>query len=396
MSSSDPTHAPPRGSLIQPVAAGVLASVVGYASSFAILLAGLVGAGASPAEAASGLFIICLTIGVLGIAYSVLTRMPVTIAWSTPGAALLAATGVPEGGFPVAVGAFLVAALLIIVAGVFRPFGRAVAAIPSPIANAMLAGVLLELCLAPVEAARTMPLLALPIIAVWALALRFARRYAVPLAVLVTAVVVVAATDIPPAALAASLPRFEFVMPAFTASAAIGIGVPLFLVTMASQNVTGLAVLNANRFYPSVGPIFVWTGLASVVTAFFGGHTINLAAITAALCAGPEADPDPSRRWIATVACGATYIVIGLGAGFATAFVAASPPLLIEAVAGLALLGSLAAALAGAVAREDARLPALATFVTTASGVSILGIGGAFWGLIAGGALMLLLTAKGR
>jgi benzoate membrane transport protein len=288
------------------------------------------------------------------------------------------------------VGAFLVAGGLMVVAGLWKPFGRAVAAIPPSLANAMLAGVLLELCLAPVRAVAAMPLLALPIVVVWALGWRFARLYAVPLAVLVTAVMVALATPLPPGLLAAAWPQPVLVMPAFSADALVGIALPLFVVTMASQNVPGLAVLNANGYRPAPGPLFLQTGLVSLVTAPFGGHMVNLAAITAALCAGPEAGPDTSRRWIAAFTGGLGYVALGLVASLAAAFVAASPPLLIQAVAGLALLGSLAGALTGALAREDERLPAVLTFVTTASGVSFFGIGPAFWGLLAGGALLAL------
>jgi benzoate membrane transport protein len=281
--------------------------------------------------------------------------------------------------------------VLIIIAGLWRPFGRAVASIPAALAAAMLAGVLLELCFAPVRAVGALPMLALPIVIAWLIALRFARPYAVPIAVAVTAIVIASATAIPPSALAHAWPQPVFVMPAFTLAAAIGIGVPLFIVTMASQNVPGLAVLAVNGYRPAVGPIFVWTGVGSIATALLGGHTLNLAAITAALCAGPEAHPDPARRWIASVACGVAYIVLALAAGFAAAFVAASPPLLIEAVAGLALFGSLGSALAAAVAKEEDRLPAVVTFVTSASGVAFFGIGAAFWGLIAGGVVMAVL-----
>jgi benzoate membrane transport protein len=379
------------GSLIQPVVSGVLAAVVGFASSFAVVLAGFTNVGATPAEAASGLFAISFGMGVLGIVLSARSRLPITIAWSTPGAALLMTTQLPAGGYAVAVGAFIVTALLVIIAGLWRPFGRAVAAIPAALAAAMLAGVLLELCFAPVRAVGAMPLLALPIVIAWVIALRFARAWAVPIAVAVTAIVIVSATAIPPAALAHAWPQPVFVMPAFTLAAAVGIGVPLFIVTMASQNVPGLAVLAVNGYRPAVGPIFVWTGIGSIGTALLGGHTLNLAAITAALCAGPEAHPDPARRWIASVACGIAYIVLALAAGFAAAFVAASPPLLIEAVAGLALFGSLGSALAAAVAREEDRLPAVVTFVTSASGVAFFGIGAAFWGLIAGGVVMAFL-----
>jgi benzoate membrane transport protein len=393
MSDSQPRAA---GSIIQPISSGLLAAVVGFASSFAVVLAGLTAAGATTAEAASGLFAICLGQGILGIVFSAATRMPITIAWSTPGAALLIATGLPEGGFPVAVGAFLVAAVLIIAAGVWRPFGRAVAAIPLSVAGAMLAGVLLELCLAPVHAVSAAPALALPIVGAWALALRFARPFAVPIAVLVTGIAVAATSHLPPASLDTLMPHPVFVMPQFTLAAAVGLGVPLFIVTMASQNVPGLAVLAVNGYRPHVGPIFVWTGIGSIGTALIGGHSLNLAAITAALCAGPEAGANPARRWIASFTCGIAYVVIAFGATFATAFVAASPPLLIEAVAGLALLGALAGALTSALAKEDERVPAVVTFVVAASGISYFGIGAAFWGLIAGVALLALLHWRPR
>lgn len=379
-----------RGNAIQPVVAGALASVVGFASSFTVVLAGLAAVGASPAEATSGLLALCLAQGVLAILLSLRHRMPVVIAWSTPGAALLVATGAPEGGFPAAVGAFMLTGLLILAAGLWRPFGRRVASIPPSLANAMLAGVLLELCLAPMRAVGAMPALALPIVLAWALAWRFARLYAVPVAVLVTVGMILLATPLPEGALAQGLPALLPVAPHFTAGAAIGIALPLFLVTMASQNVPGLAVLHANGYNPAPGPIFTVTGLVSALIAPFGAQSVNLAAITAALCAGRDAHPDPARRWIAAVVGGLCYILLGLGAGFAVAFIAASPPLLIQAVAGLALLGSLAGALTSALANERERLPAALTFATTASGLSIFGIGAAFWGLIGGGALLLL------
>lgn len=385
----------PAGSLLQPVTAGLLAAIVGFASAFTIVLQGLAGAGASPAEAASGLIALCIGQGLLAIGLSTWLRQPISIAWSTPGAALLIATGAPAGGFPVAVGAFLVAAALVVVAGLWRPFGRLVTAIPKSLASAMLAGDLLELCLAPARAVGTMPMLALPVIIAWAITWRFARLYAVPVAVVVAVVTIGLTTTVPPAALAHLWPEPVFVAPQFSIGAIIGIAVPLFIVTMASQNVPGLAVLNANGYRPAVGPLFVATGATSAVTSVFGGHAVNLAAITAALCAAPEAHPDPARRWLAAVVCGAAYVlVLGPFAGFAAGFIAASPPLLIQAVAGLALLGSLAGALSSALADDEDRQPAVVTFATTVSGLSLFGIGAAFWGLLAGGAMMALARFK--
>ena len=386
-----PSGAPERrrlGPELQPISAGLLAGLVGFASTFAVVLQALAAVGATRAEAASGLLALLVVKGTLAIGLSLRTRMPISIAWSTPGTALLIATGVPAGGFPVAVGAFLAASGLIVAAGLWRPFGRAVRAIPVSLASAMLAGVLLDLCLAPVRAVGTMPALALPVVVAWAVAWRFARSYAIPIAVLVTAAIVMTATPLPEGALADINPHPIFVRPEFSGSALIGIAVPLFIVTMASQNIPGLAVLNSNGYHPQVGPIFVATGLASAVISFFGGHLVNLAAITAALCAGPDAHPDPSRRWIASVTAGATYLALGLTAGFAAAYVAASPPLLIQAAAGLALLGSFGSAIQTALAREDERVPAIVTFMTAASGISYFGIGAAFWGLLAGGAML--------
>jgi benzoate membrane transport protein len=186
------------------------------------------------------------------------------------------------------------------------------------------------------------------------------------------------------------VPQPEFVWPAFSVSAVTGIALPLFIVTMASQNIPGLAVLSANGYRPEAGPLFATTGLFSLAGAPLGGHAVNLAAITAALCAGEGAGPDPARRWVAAVVAGAVYVVFGLLAGAVTAFVASAPPVLIQAVAGLALLGPFGGAMLGAVHAPQGREAALVCFVVTASGVAFMGIGGAFWGLLAGGAMMML------
>jgi benzoate membrane transport protein len=382
---------PRAGDFAQPILAGVLAAVVGYASTFTLVLSGLAHVGASPAEAASGLFAICLALGLLNTVVVWQMRIPLSFAWSTPGAAFLLTLQPIAGGFPAVTGAFLVVAALIVACGFIKPLARAVAAIPGPVAAAMLAGVLLNLCLAPIKAVAEVPWLALPILAAWVIGLKFARRYAVPMAVIAAAIVLAVSSSLPPGALAVSLPSLQFVMPVPTLEALVKIALPLFVITMASQNLTGLAVMRANGFDVDAGPPFVLTGFMSGIVALFGGLTVNLAAITAALMAGPEAHPDPDRRWIAPIASGFAYFALALGATLAAAFIAASPPILIEAVAGLALLPSLASALTGALASDDARLPAILTFVTTASGITLLGIGGAFWGLVAGIGLMLVL-----
>jgi benzoate membrane transport protein len=375
---------------MQAAAAGLLAAIVGFASSFAVIVQGLVSVGATRAEAASGLMALSVVMGLIAIALSLRTRLPISIAWSTPGAALLVTSGVPQGGFPAAVGAFLVAGALVVVAGLWKPLGRWVAAIPAPLANAMLAGVLFGLCLAPVRAVAELPLLGLAVVVVWAVVAKFRRLYAVPAAVVVAMVLIAATTQIAPGDPGALWPRPVLVLPAFAPGAIVGIALPLFIVTMASQNIPGIAVLNVNGYRPAPGPLFQVTGVGSLIAAPFGGHAVNLAAITAALCAGPDAHPDPARRWWAATVAGVAYVLFGLGAGAATTFISAAPPVLIEAVAGLALLGAFGSALMAAVAAPADREAAIVTFLVSASGLTFLGIGGAFWGLVAGGAIMAL------
>ena len=374
--------------------AGVLAAFVGFASSFAVVLQGLTSVGASSAQAASGLMALAVAMGVCAILLSLWYREPISIAWSTPGGALLASSAMPIGGFQAAVGAFLMSGVLIVIAGSWRPLGRAVAAIPSSLANAMLAGVLLNLCLAPMRAVAITPALALPVILIWAVVWRFWRLYAVPAAV--AAMVVLLAFRGTAGQAVVWLAEPVLITPVWSASAMIGLAIPLFLVTMASQNIPGMAVLAVNGYTPPAGPLFQVTGLFTLLAAPFGGHAINLAAITAALCAGPDAHPDPAKRYWAAVTAGATYIAFGLLAGAATSLIAVSPPILIEAIAGLALLGALGGALMGAVADADGREAALITFLVTASGLSFFGISGAFWGLLAGGAMRALIKWRPR
>lgn len=380
--------------LVQPVLAGVVTALVGFASSFAVVLAGLRAVGATERQAASGLLALCVVMGLAAIWLGVRHRMPISIAWSTPGAALLVSTGAIDGGFPAAVGAFIVSAALIVAAGLFPVLGRSIAAIPPQIASAMLAGVLLSLCVAPVRALVEVPLLAVPVVLTWALLSRFARRWAVPAALAVAVVAIVLAGPAGGLGGASLLPVVEFTAPSWQLPALVSLALPLFLVTMAAQNVPGMAVLSGYGYRPALRPILVSTGIASAIAAPVGGHAVNLAAITAALAASPDAHPDPARRWIASVTAGAGYVVLGLGAGLATAFVLLSPPVLVEAVAGLALLGALAAAVAAAVTEPAGREAAVVTFVVTASGLTLLGVGAAFWGLVAGGLMLLLMRRR--
>lgn len=372
--------------LLQPVLAGIVSAVVGFAGAFTVVLTGLRAAGADERQAASGLLAVSVASGAVAVWLGLRHRMPISIAWSTPGAALLTAAGPPTEGFGAAVGAFLLCGVLIVVTGLVPPLARLVAAIPAHLAGAMLAGVLLPLCLAPVQAVAQVPLLAGPVVLVWALATRFDRRWAVPSALAVAVGLILATTPLPALD---PVPVLVWTTPVLDVAALVGIGLPLFLVTMASQNVPGMAVLAQYGFRPPLRPILTATGLGTLAAAPLGGHAVNLAAISAALAAGPDAGPPP-RRWIASIANGLGLAVLGLGAGVATAVVLASPPILVEAVAGLALLGALAAALSSAIAPTEGREAAAVTFVVTAAGVSFLGLGSAFWGLLAGTAVTLL------
>jgi len=374
-------------STAQPIGAGVVTALVGFGSSFPVVLAGLTAAGASQAQAASGLFALCLALGVAGILMSLATKMPVSSAWSTPGAALLVATGAGAGGFPAAVGAFLAVGILIIAAGLVRPLGALVASIPTAIANAMLAGVLFDLCLAPVKALASDTLAAAAVIALWLVVGQWKRLFATPAAALLAALIIVARAPVGAFSLADAMPTPTFVMPSFSPGALVSIALPLFLVTMTSQNLAGLAVLQTFGYRPKPGPLIVTTGFFTLLAAPFGGHAVNLAAISAALCASPDASPDPNKRWIAAVTCGALYLGIALTAGLATQLLAISP-LLIEAVAGLALLNAFSGALRAALAEDDMREPAIVTFLLAASGVAFVHIGGAFWGLVGGGVVL--------
>ncbi|MFN3226482.1 MAG: benzoate/H(+) symporter BenE family transporter [Hyphomicrobiales bacterium] len=384
----------------QAVFIGLLAAFVGFASSFAVVLAGLTATGATEAEAASGLMASAVAMGLCGILLSLRTKQPISAAWTTPGAALLAGSAALTGGFSDAVGAFLICGGLIVLSGLWRPFGRAVEAIPSSLANAMLAGILLVLCLAPFRAIAFDPLLGLPILAAWIIGARINRFLGVPAALAAFLLVVLFGVEFPPdwqAGIAASLvPQPVVVMPTFSIPALFSIALPLFIVTMASQNVPGLAVLKANGYAPKTGPVLAATGVFSILAAPFGGVSTNLAAITAAMLAGEEAGPDSDKRYWGAVVCGIAYCVFGLFAGVVIAFVSLAPSILIEAVAGLALISAFGAAALNAFKDEAERPAAAVTFLAAASGMSIFGISGAFWGLIVGGLMLALAKSKSQ
>lgn len=379
--------------LAQPIGAGVIGAITGFASSFALVVAGLQAVGASAADTASGLLALCLLQAVLAIGLGLRYRMPLSFAWSTPGAALLIAASATTGDFRAAVGAFLLCGVLLLVTGLWPALARAVTRIPKPIASAMLAGILFPICVAPVLAAVQLPALGLPVVVVWLLFARLAPRWAVPAAVLATIIVVIASGEGADLAAASLWPTVTLTWPVFDPLVLVSLGLPLYVVTMAGQNVPGFEVLKTFGYpHPPARAILTGTGAATIVGSVFGGYTLNLAAITAAMMAGPDAHPDRDRRWIASVAGGACYLVLGLGAGAATALVTVTPPILITAVAGLALFGAFATATTGALEEPSTRIVAVVTFLVVASQLSVAGIGSAFWGLVVGGVAMLWLS----
>ncbi len=384
-------------SIVQPIVAGLVGALTGFASTFVLVLAGLRAVGATPAEAASGLLTLCLCQAALAIILSLRHRMPLSFAWSTPGAALLIAAHATTHDFAAAIGAFVVCGILIVITGFWPALTRAITRIPTPIASAMLAGILFPICLAPVEASATLPLLALPIVIVWLILYGLAPRWAVPGALVVTVVVVgvSAGTGWLHGSLVA--PQLTFVAPSFQPLVIVSLGIPLFLVTMAGQNVPGFAVLKTFGYEnPPARTILVGSGLLSAGGALFGAHVVNLAALSAAIMAGPDSHTDKAKRWIATLTGGAAYLLLGVCAGLAASLVSATPPLLITTVAGLAMLGAFVSAIAASLEQPENRIVAIVTFLVVASGIVVAGIGSPFWGLLVGGVVMLWLTWNRR
>lgn len=385
---------PASTNLRDPVSAGIVSGIVGFTGSFPIVLAGMDQMGADAGQSSSALLVLCLTMGFGCVAFSLRYKMPITMAWSTPGAALLVTTATPGGGFATACGAFIVSGVLLALCGVLRPLQRLVEAIPTTLASAMLAGVLIGICQRPFIDVLAAPWAIAPVIVVWLVLFRLARRWAV-LGALGTAGIVMAASG-SFARLGADLwPSPVYVAPHFDLATSISIGLPLFLVTMTSQNIAGAAVLGSFGYRPPLGPLLGYSGAASAVGALGGAHAINLAAISAALAAGEEAGQDRSRRWVAGVACGLTYVAFGPLSAIVAALAVAAPVGLLTAIAGLALIPPFVGATVQALSRREHREAAAVTFIVSASGIAIGGIGAAFWGLVAGGLFLAVLTKRG-
>ena len=372
------------------VVAGFVTVLVGFTSSAVIVFAAAQGLRASPAEVASWMWALGVGMGLTCIGLSLRYRMPVVTAWSTPGAAMLITS---TGGIamPEAIGAFIVCAALITLVGFTGWFERAIERIPLALAAAMLAGVLLRFGLDVFVAMKTQFGMVFAMFFLYLVARRWLPRYAVPAALSLGLAIaaMLGLLDFSGVRLAPAQPVFT--APTFSVAAMIGVALPLFVVTMASQNVPGVAVMRASGYRPPVSPIIGWTGVATLVLAPFGAFALNLAAITAAICMGREANEDPTKRYVAAVSAGVFYLLIGIFGATVAALFAAFPRELVLAIAGLALLGTIGTGLATALAQDTQREPALITFLVTASGVSLFGVGSAFWGLMAGVLALLVL-----
>jgi benzoate membrane transport protein len=371
-----------RTGLVSTATAALVATVAGVGGTLPVVLAAADAVGATPAQASSWVSGLGIATAVSALFLSMRYRMPVITAWSTPGAALIASTtGVP--GLGAAVGAFVLAAVLIVLTAAIRPLGRLIERIPTCIAAAMLAGILLRLVVAMVEHVPSAPLLVLSLIALF-LVTRLVVPTLASLIVLAAGALLAIALGLVKPIPPLGLSQPELVMPAWDVASLVGLGVPLYLVTMASQNLPGFAVLRASGYQPPTQPVLAVTGAASLATAFLGAHTSNLAAISAALCTGPEAHPDPAQRWKAGVFYALWWGLIALFGASLVGLFAALPPALLATVAGTALLGSMAGAMGAALAVERERLAAAGTLAVTASGVTLMGVGSAFWGLCFG------------
>ena len=364
------------------LSAALVAALVGYGSTIALVLAAAQALGASPAETASWVMAICFAKAAGSALLSTWHRVPVVLAWSTPGAALIAAST----GYSMAEGvaAFILAGLLIAATGLLKPVGSLVARIPDGIAAAMLAGVLLPFVLKGAGALEATPLLVAPMVGLFAL-VRLKNPAIAVLAALAAGLATAFASG------AASLPPLPplpptpvLIWPEWHLPALIGLGLPLYLVTMASQNLPGFATMRAAGYEPPVAPALAVTGGISAFAALFGAHTVNMAAITAAICMGDDVHPDRSQRWKVGLAYAGVWVMLGLTGPVVIAILGALPPALMAALVALALLGPLMGALTGAFATPDQRFAAIITLAVTGAGVAFAGIGAAFWGLLAG------------
>jgi len=368
---------------VSTVFAGAVTVMVGFTSSVAVVFHAAQSAGADAAQMASWIWALGLGMGITCVALSWRYKQPVVTAWSTPGAAMLitAASGMPMAEV---IGAFVVSSLLVAAVGFSGVFERFMHRIPLPLAAGMLAGVLLRLGLDVfVNMSQQWPLPLLMTV-VYLLARRWQPRYAVALSLLAGTALAAWQGDVHWQSIDWQWAQPVWVTPSFSVAALIGMALPLFIITMAAQNIPGVAAMRAHGYAPPLSPVMGWIGVANVVLAPFGAFALNLAAITASICSSEEAHADKSKRYTAAMNAGIFYILMGLAGASVVSLFAALPKALVMVIAGLALFGTIANALANSLEDISTREPALITFLVTASGFSLWGIGAAFWGLVAG------------
>ena len=367
------------------VVAGFVAVLVGFTSSVAIVFQAAQSFGATPAQITSWIWALGLGMGLCSLVPSLLLRKPVMVAWSTPGAAVLSTAGA-AGSFSMgeAVGAFMVCSLLVILVGATRALERVADRIPMEVASALLAGVLARFGIQAFAAAQTALPLVLLMVGAYMVARRMAARYAVVVTLVVGILWVLITGQMAWSMEPVRLAMPVFVAPQWSVSAIVSLAIPLFVVTMASQNLPGMAVIRASGYELPVSRLITMTGWASLVLAPFGAFALNFSAITAAICMGPEAHEDRLKRYTAAASCGAIYILIGLFGALVTGLLTSFPKELVVAIAGIALLSTIGNGLASALRDERHREPALITFLVTLSGITLMDIGSAFWGVVAG------------
>lgn len=361
----------------------LIAALIGFGGTVALIVQAVQAMGGSPTQTSSAVTALCLGIAVAGAALSFAFRMPIVLAWSTPGAALIGASTL-QVGWPAAVGAFLAAAAMMVVLGLVPALGRLAARIPPAVASAMLAGVLLPFCLALFRTFEADAVLAGTLLVVFVAARQRVPLYALLLVLAAAVGLMFVRGDVATLPTSTLIGTLAPTMPEFSAQAIVSLGMPLFLVTLVSQNLPGLVVLRTAGYEPAPQPLLLSTGLATLLLAPFGAHGVNLAAITAAICTSADAHPDRGQRWVVGILYAGFYLGLALFSAPLVALFLAMPPATIAAITGIALIGPLTGALEGMMAAKQDREAAILTFAATASGVALWGIGSAFWGLVIG------------
>lgn len=375
------------------IVAGFIAVLVGYTSSAVIVFQAATAAGATAAQAGTWLGIICVAMGILTIFLSLKYKIPVMFAWSTPGAALLI-TG--AGGFSLSemIGVFIFSAVMILICGITGFFEKMMDKIPVGIASAMLAGILLKFAFDIFHSMNTQIVLSMVMFLTYMIGRRFFQRYNIVIVLCFGVMIAWLQNLLHFTPVDFTILRPEFISPTFSLASIISLGIPLFVVTMTSQNMTGVAVIKAFDYKPEISKIISWAGFTNLLIAPFGGYSLNLSAMTAAICMGPEAHPDETKRYTAAISNGVIYIFVGLFSSAIVGIFTAFPKELVMTIAGLALIGTISSGIISAVHHEQDREASMVTFFVAASGISLFGIGSAFWALVAGCIFSLILKLK--